>query len=174
MVSAAVPLCIVAAVGRNGAIGVRGAMPWSIPSDLRHFRSVTLGKPMIMGRRTFAAIGRVLPGRETILVTRATERPGPEGVWIAGSAEDALDIGAARAAAMGADEIILAGGATLFASLMPMATRMRLTFVDLAPDADTFFPPIDPGVWREDARGAGVREAGDEAAFSLVDYSRRA
>ncbi|WP_158811451.1 dihydrofolate reductase [Beijerinckia sp. L45] len=168
------PLTAVAALGRNSAIGQGNRLPWSMPGDLAHFRACTMGKPMIMGRLTFEAIGRALPGRESIVVTRSgsfVERPA---VWRAATAEDALALAQQRAAAMGADEVILAGGATLFDSMMPIIDRLRLTFVDLAPVADTFFPAIDPAIWREDSRVVAPRHPKDEAACVFVDYVRRA
>lgn len=167
------PLVIVAAVGRNGAIGRDNALPWSMPSDLAHFRACTMGKPMIMGRRTFEAIGRALPGRETIVVTRGAGGALPSGVWRAGDAEEALALGRERARAMDAGEVVLAGGATLFARMMGVTDRLDLSFVDLAPAADTFFPAIDLAVWREIARAAPPRGPRDDASFICVSYVRR-
>ena len=173
MKSRRVPLAIVAAVGRNGAIGRDNALPWSVPSDLAHFRACTMGKPMIMGRLTFEAIGRVLPGRETIVVTRRAGHPLPVGVRGVGSPAAALVLGRERAAAMGADEVVLVGGAALFAAMMTDVDRLRMSLVDLAPRADTFFPPIDPAVWNEVERRVPPRLPADEANVAFVDYLRR-
>ncbi len=166
------PLAIVAAVGRNGAIGRANALPWSVPSDLAHFRACTTGKPMIMGRRTFEAIGRALPGRETIVVTGGTA-PLPAGVWRVRDIGEALALGQERGRAMGAGEIVLAGGATLFSALITQCDWLRMTFIDLAPAADTFFPAIDPALWREVSRVTVPPAPGDEAGCAFVDYARR-
>lgn len=167
-----VPVAIVAAVGRNMAIGRANRLPWSMPGDLAHFRACTLGKPMIMGRRTFESIGRVLPGRESIIVTRGRTDL-PPGAWRAGSIEEALALAAARAQAMQAEEIVLAGGATLFERLIDRVARLRMTFVDLAPEADTFFPRIDETCWEEESRVVPRRHPGDEATCSFVDFVRK-
>jgi dihydrofolate reductase len=167
------PLTAVAAVGSNGAIGKGNRLPWTMPSDLAHFRLCTMGKPMIMGRLTFEAIGRALPGRESIVVTRAAGLLPQPGVWVADSPEQALALAQQRAEAMGADEVVLAGGATLFTSMMPIIDRLRMTFIDLAPAADTFFPPIDPAIWQEESRVIAPRDPKDEAACVFVDYLRR-
>ena len=166
-------LTAVAAVGRNGAIGKGNRLPWSMPSDLAHFRRCTMGKPMIMGRLTFEAIGRALPGRESIVVTRSPGLSPQPGVWVAGSPEQALALARERAGAMGVDDIVLAGGATLFDRMMPIVDRLRMSFIDLAPAADTFFPPIDPAIWREEGRVIAPRQPQDEAACVFVDYVRR-
>ena len=172
MVPSRIPLAIVAAVGRNGAIGRRGGLPWTMPGDLARFRALTIGKPVIMGRLTLEAIGRVLPGRESIVVTRSRLSPAPR-LWVAGDEAEALRLARERARAMGADEVILAGGATLFASMMAGVERLRMTFVDLAPEADVFFPPIDDAVWREEAAVVAPRHPGDDAACRFVDFVRR-
>lgn len=169
---ASVPLVIVAALGRNGAIGRGGALPWRMPSDLARFRTLTMGTPMIMGRRTWDSIGRPLPGRESIVVSRDQKMPLPEGVLRAGAPEKALDLAARRADAMSAASISLIGGAALFEALLPWADRLALTYVDLAPDADTFFPAVDPAQWREVARVVPPRRPEDEADCAFVDLVR--
>ena len=166
------PLAIVVAVGRNGAIGQGGALPWKMPGDLARFRALTMGRPMIMGRRTFASIGRALPGRESIVVSRDAALSLPAGVYRAASPQAALDLAESRAVAMGANDISLIGGATLFAAMMAQVDRLYMTIVDLAPEADTFFPAIDPAIWRETARHVPVPHADDEATCVFVDYVR--
>lgn len=163
------PLVIVAAIARNGAIGRNNALPWTMPGDLARFRELTVGRPMLMGRRTFEAIGRNLPGRESIVLTR---RPtvAAAGVHHVADLDAALAIADDRAAVMGAGEIALVGGTALFAGLMPRCARLALTFVDCAPEADTFFPPIDPYRWREAARVYPPRHPDDEADCVFVDY----
>jgi dihydrofolate reductase len=166
-------LVAVAAIGRNGAIGGANALPWRMPTDLRHFKAVTLGKPLIMGRKTYDSIGRPLPGRETIIVTRDAAFTPPPGAHVVASPQAALALARRRAAAMGAEDIILAGGAQLFEALMAQTDRMRLTEVDLAPEADVFFPAIDWSEWVETARETPPRAPGDDAACAFVIYDRK-
>jgi dihydrofolate reductase len=166
------PLAAVVAVGRNGAIGRDGGLPWTMPGDLARFRDLTMGTPMIMGRRTFESIGKALPGRESIVVTRDPALALPEGVLRTADPETALAIGRERARAIGAPAITLIGGATLFAAMMTRVDRLHLTVVDLAPDADTFFPTLDPAAWREVSRHVPPRHPRDEAACVFVDYER--
>ena len=164
------PLVIVAAVARNGVIGANGGIPWR--SDLKRFKALTWGKPMVMGRKTFASIGRALPGRETIVATRDPAFAHP-GVFVAHGLEAALDLAGARAYAMGADEIIIAGGAEIYAQTIERASRLRITEVALDAEGEARFPPIDPLEWREAARELGERGPRDEADFVFVEYERR-
>ena len=168
-----IPLVIVAAIARNGVIGDGAKLPWRIPGDLRRFRELTLGKPVIMGRKTWEAIGRPLPGRETIVVTRDTAFAA-SGALVAGSVDAALALGAARAEAMGAREVILAGGGDLYAQLIDAADRLCLTEIDLEARGDTRFPAIDPVKWVETARESHPAGPGDDAGFSFVTFERRA
>ncbi len=168
------PLAIVAAIGRNGVIGADERLPWRLPSDLKRFRALTMGKPLLMGRKTFQSIGRALPGRETIIVTREPGfRAQGAGIHVAHNLDDALAQAQARAAAMGADEIILAGGGDLYAALLARVARMYLTQVDLAPPGDVRFPPIDMAQWIEVARLLPPPAPGDEASFTFVELCRR-
>ena len=171
--SSSPPLAIVVAVARNGAIGRDGRLPWTMPGDLTHFRALTMGTPMIMGRRTFESIGRPLPGRDSIVVTGNAAFAVPAGVFVVGDPAAAVALAETRAATMGAAAISLIGGATLFSTMLPLVERLHVTVVDLAPEADTFFPPIDPAVWCETSRVSPSRDPGDEAACVFVDYARR-
>lgn len=166
-----VDVVLVAAVGQNGVIGVGDRLPWRLPTDLKHFRALTLGKPMIMGRRTFAGLGGPLPGRRTIVVSR---QPGyaPEGVEVAASFEAALARGRALAAADGVDAVMVAGGAQIYAAALPVADRIELTEVQLAPDGDTWFPGLDRRVWRETARRGPEQGPEDVAAMVFVTLER--
>jgi dihydrofolate reductase len=128
---------------------------------------------MIMGRKTYESIGRPLPGRETIVLTRDKSFSAPQGVHVVSTIEDALSLAADRVQAMGADEIILAGGGELYRTLLDRVDRLRMSFVDLAPEGDTFFPEVDWSAWEETGRGSPARAAGDEASFTWVDYRRR-
>jgi dihydrofolate reductase len=165
-------LVIVAAVAKNRVIGNGNQLAWRLPSDLKRFKAITLGKPIIMGRKTFQSIGKPLPGRANIIVTRdPTFAAG--GIETAGSLEAALALAVTRAHEMGAGEIILGGGADLYAQAMPLADRLDITEVNLTPDGDALFPKIDAAIWREISREPGVRTEKDEAGFEVVRYQRK-
>ena len=170
--SVSAPIFIVAAVARNGVIGGDNRLPWRLPSDLKRFETLTMGKPLVVGRKTFEAIGRLLPGRETIVVTRNASFRG-EGARVAQSLASALDLASERAAALGADAIVVAGGAEIYAQTIGRADRLFITEVALAPSGEARFPAIDPGFWREVRRQQGDRGPRDEADFAFVDYERR-
>ena len=163
---------MVAARGRNGVIGAANAMPWRMKTDLAHFKAVTMGKPLVRGRKTYESIGRPLPGRRTIVVTRD---PGfaAAGVSVARTLEEALGLAQDFAAEMAADAVIIAGGAQIYAQAMPLADRLVLTDLDLAPEGDTRFPAPDPAIWQEVSREARPRGAGDDAAYDIVVLARR-
>lgn len=168
------PLALIVALAENGVIGKGNGLPWHVSSDLKRFRALTMGKPMIMGRKTFQSIGRALPGRETIVVTRDAAFAPPAGVHCAGTIDAALELAAARATAMGADEIMLAGGSEIFAALIDRVDRMYVTFIQGSPPGDAFFPSIDWSQWQEVRREEHLPQKGDDAAFSFVDLIRRA
>lgn len=162
---------LIAAVGRNGAIGARNAIPWRLSSDMKRFKALTLGRPLIMGRKTFESIGKPLPGRETLVITRDATYA-PNGIAVVHDIDAALRLGESRARALGVGEIVVAGGGEVYAQTIGLAQRLHITEVDLAPDADAHFPSIDRGVWREVARELGQRGPRDEADFVFVDYER--
>ncbi|MBM6404989.1 dihydrofolate reductase [Phycicoccus sp. CSK15P-2] len=149
---------LIAAVGRNGVIGTDNAMPWHLPEDFAFFKRTTMGHPMVMGRRTFDSIGRVLPGRRSIVVTRQHD-------WSHASVETAHSLPEALSLAGPADEVFVVGGGQVYAEAMPWAHRLLVTEVDLEPEGDVVFPAIDPAVWRETSR-----EPRD--GFSWVTYER--
>ncbi len=168
-----IPLVLVAAVARNGIIGADGGLPWRLSSDLKRFKALTWGKPLVMGRKTFESIGRALPGRETIVVTRDTAFA-PSGVLVAHN----LDAGARilppnALSAVGADEIIIGGGGEIYAQTIAGARRLFITEVALEAQGEARFPPIDPLQWRELSRETGERGPRDEADFAFVAYERR-
>jgi dihydrofolate reductase len=173
------PLAIVAAIGENGVIGDGRGLPWHLPSDLKHFREITMGKPVLMGRRTLESIGRALPGRETIAITRDHTFEPPRGgsgggfIHVVHDLETALDLAQARAKLLGAEEVILAGGGNLYESLIDRAKRMHLTLVDLAPRGSVRFPVVDWSDWLETCRVRPRPTAKDEATFAFVDFDRR-
>ena len=145
-------ISLVVAMARNQVIGRDNTLPWHLPEDLKHFKAVTLGKPILMGRKTFESIGKALPGRANLVLTRdaAWERPGVVAVR---SVDEALQ----RCA--GADELAGIGGAEVFQLLMPLATRIYLTRIEADIAGDTVFPPLDRSEWRE---VASRRIAADE------------
>ena len=158
---------LVAAVATNGVIGDDGRLPWRLSSDLRRFKTLTFGKPVVMGRKTFDTIGKPLVGRDNIVVTRQGGFA-PAGVTVAAS----LDAALARAAAGGTSEIMVLGGGEIYAQAIGRADRLYITHVDAAPAGDTRFPVIDPAVWQaiaEEALPAGDK---DSAATRFVTYDR--
>lgn len=167
-------LALVVAMAENGVIGRQNGLPWHVSSDLKRFRALTMGKPLLMGRKTFESIGRALPGRETVIVSRDAAFTPPSGVYHATTIDAALALTAARAEAMQADEIIVAGGSEIFAALLDRVDRMYVTFIDAAPQGDVFFPSVDWSRWKEIRREKHLPQKGDDAAFSFVDFVRRA
>jgi dihydrofolate reductase len=166
-------LALIAAVAENGVIGRDNGLPWRLKSDLAHFRAVTMGKPVVMGRKTFLSIGRPLPGRTTIVVSRDRAFAAP-GVVVAPSLEAGLSVARGDALRRGADCIFVVGGAELYAQAMPLAERLHITYVHRAVDGDTYFPAIDRGIWHETARDEHAAAAGDDSSFSFVIYQRGA
>lgn len=161
-------IVLVAALDRNGAIGREGALPWHLPADLKRFKSSTMGKPVLMGRKTAQAIGRALPGRTNLVLSRSDWQP-PDGMRVVPSFDAA--VACALEAATG--ELCVIGGGEIYAQSMPCATRMQLTHVDTAvAGADAFFPHFDPGQWRETARSHHPADARHAFAFDFVDYCR--
>jgi dihydrofolate reductase len=166
------PLVAVVAMADNGVIGRSNALPWHISADLKRFRALTLGKPLVMGRKTFASLGRALPGRETIVVTRDPNFKPPAGVYVASDVDAALALAEDRAQALGAAEIIIAGGGEIYAALIDRLDRLHMTFVHCAPAGDAFFPPLDWSHWREIFREDRAAEKDGDAAYAWVDYIR--
>src|SRR5688572_23556704 len=137
-------ISIIAAVARNGTIGLDNRLPWRLPADLRHFKSLTMGHHLVMGRKTFESAG-VLPGRNTIVVTRRGLAAPPPGVVVAESLDRALEV--ARAA--GEEEVFVGGGAEIYREALGRADRLYLTRIDADFAGDTTFPDFDPTQWRE-------------------------
>ena len=167
------PITLIAAIPKNDVIGRDGGMPWRLPGDLAHFRRATWGKPVIMGRRTFDSIGRPLPGRFTVVVSRRTDPPHP-GVTLAASPEDAVELADAIGRREKADSIMVAGGASIYAALMPVATTMLVTSIDMKPDGDTFFPLEGRDRWVVADATPLQRGPGDEAAYVFARWIRKA
>jgi dihydrofolate reductase len=162
---------LVAAVADNDVIGRAGGLPWRLKSELEHFRNVTMGKPVVMGRRTYSSIGRPLKGRTTIVVTGDRSFAAP-GVLAAPSLETALAVARGDALRRSADAIAVVGGAQVYARAIALADRMVITRVHLSPQGDTRFPAIDPAIWQEIARRDHQPGPQDEAAFTTIVYER--
>ena len=166
-------LVLVAAVGENGVIGRDGGLPWRLKSDLTHFRKLTMGKPVIMGRKTYASIGKPLAGRTNIVVSRRSDFAAP-GVIVAPTVAQALAVAHGDALRRGADAVAIIGGAELYNQTIAGADRLVVTRVHLRPGGDTLFPPIDPALWREVERTEHVQGPDDAAAFTVLVYARQA
>lgn len=151
---------IVAAVGRNGAIGIEGRLPWRIPEDMARFKDMTMGNALVMGRATFESIGRPLPGRTTVVLTTRPDWA-EEGVTVTRSLVEALEV----VDRLGLDAYI-AGGASVYEAGLEFANRLELTEVDAAPEADTYFPEVDWSGWREVERLS-------HPGFDFVTFERK-
>ncbi len=165
-------ISLVVAVAENGVIGAHGDVPWRIPSDLRYFREVTMGKPVIMGRKTWEGIGRPLPGRDNIVVTRQADYEAA-GVHVVHDVDSALAKARELAAARGGDEICVIGGEEIFRAAMDRADRIYLSRVHMTVEGDTFFPDDETREWQEVSREFHPAEPGDSADWTLVVLERR-
>lgn len=165
-------IAMIAGVARNNVIGADGGIPWKIPGDMAFFKRTTMGKPIVMGRKQYETVGRPLPGRTNIVVTR---QPGyaPEGVIVVNSLDAALEKARETAIADGVDEVMVIGGGDIYAQAMPLADRLYISHVDLAPEGDVLFPPIDPAVWRVVGEPEAPASDKDSAAFRVRVYERR-
>lgn len=168
-----IKIAMIAAIGSNGVIGAGNAMPWRLPSDFAHFKRTTMGKPLIMGRKTFESIGKALPGRINIVVTRQKGYQ-PDGVLVIDSLDAAIDHARTIAGAEGVDEVFIGGGGELYREAMPLADRLYITEVDLAPQGDTVFPAIDHSVWVVVDEPEVPLTGKDTASFRVKVYERRA
>lgn len=159
-------ISFVVAYDRRGLIGKDNALPWRIPADMRHVRALTVGKPLIMGRRTFESIGRALPERTSIVLTRDPSFAAKD-VLVARTPEEAL------ALAAGAEEAIVFGGAEIFRLFMPLADRMYVTEIDAEFEGDTFFPKFDRAEWQEVERREHAPDEKDPYRYAFVTLDRR-
>jgi dihydrofolate reductase len=166
-------LVLIAVVARNGIIGADNDMPWKLSSDLKHFKRLTLGKPVIVGRKTFLSFGgKPLPGRPHVVISRDPDYA-PPGAEAATSLAAAIDRATHLADDLGVQEIMCIGGGQIYAQAIGSADRLEITEVDAAPEGDTRFPVIDPALWRETARIRGERTDRDSADFTFVSYRRK-
>lgn len=161
-------LSMIVALDRNRGIGQDNDLPWRLPDDLKHFKALTLGKPVLMGRKTALSLGRALPGRTNLVLTRSGQVPF-EGMQAVASFEDALAIASSEQAA----ELCVIGGGEIFRQLLEHATDLHLTWVDATVAADTHFPDVDPAQWIEVARTHHPADERHAFAFDFVDYRRR-
>ncbi|WMT89911.1 dihydrofolate reductase [Pelagibacterium sp. H642] len=167
-----VRIAMIAAVGRNGAIGSDGKLPWRLPSDFAYYKRTTMGKPLIVGRKTFESIGKPLPGRSNIIVTRQKDYA-PEGAEVFADLDAAIARGQEIAERDGVDEVFINGGAQIYRAAMDRADRLYITHVDAEPEGDTFFPEIDPTVWEGRDVPEVVPGEKDSAKFVVRIYERR-
>ncbi len=157
---------LIAAVAQNRVIGIENRLPWKLPEDLAHFKELTLGHPILMGRKTFESLGRPLPGRRNIVITRNADYP-PAGCEIAASIPKAIALCAE------AKEIFFIGGAELYKQVLPLVDRLYLTEVQIEAQGDAWFPDYDRSVFRETSRESHTGEKGDALAFDFVVYERK-
>ncbi|WP_444928765.1 dihydrofolate reductase [Microbulbifer sp. SSSA002] len=165
-----VSIALIAAVARNGAIGKDNELPWRISGDLQFFKRTTMGKPVVMGRKTFESIGRPLPGRVNIVITRNPDWLA-DGVEVVQSLDQALSLAQNCAKDSGASEVMVIGGAQIYRQALPLATRLYVTEVDADVDGDAFFPDIDDS-WVESVRECYRASDRNEYNYSLVQYDR--
>jgi dihydrofolate reductase len=171
-VTGSVRIAFVVAVAENGVIGRAGRLPWRLPSDLKQFRKLTLGKPIIMGRKTYQSIGKPLDQRDTIVLSRGADSY-PQGVRVAASLEEALSLGRTLARLRAVDEIMIIGGAEVFRAALPRAELVYLTLVHATPAGDTTLAPFAPEAWREVARRPMPMGTGDEFSADFIVLERR-
>lgn len=158
-------------MGRNRVIGVDNALPWDLPDDRAFFKATTMGKPLVKGRKTYEAIGRLLPGRRHIILTRdANYRVG--GATVVHSVDEALAAARRDAVEMNADEIMVIGGGEIYKRFLPLADRIYLTEVDASPAGDAYFPELDLAEWREVSRVHHSVDARHDFAFDIVTLDR--
>jgi dihydrofolate reductase len=169
--AAPIALVLVAAVADNGVIGRAGGLPWRLKSDMQHFRALTSGKPVVMGRKTYQSIGRPLKDRTNIVISR-DPAVAVAGVLVAGSLETALAAARGDALRRGCDAIMVIGGADIYAQTLAFADRLEITQVHARPIGDALFPPIQPATWREAARAEHPAGPDDEASFTILTYGR--
>ena len=158
-------ICLIAALAANRVIGKNNTMPWHLPADLKRFKALTLGHPVLMGRKTYESIGKPLPGRRNLVITRNRDYSAP-GCEVVHSLDAALD------ACPGAEVIFIIGGAELYRQALPRAQRLEFTEIHAEFDGDTRFPQFASDQWRETARECHGAEAGAPFAYDFVRYER--
>ncbi len=165
-------IALVVAMARNGVIGRLNELPWKLPSELKHFRELTMGHPVIMGRKTFESIGRALPGRDNIVLTRGKIMDDPEALTV-NSFEEAVAMGERLARKRGVDEIMVIGGGQIFDRLRDQAQRIYLTRVHMDAEGDVTFREPEPEIWEEVSREERKAAEGDSCDYAICVYERR-
>lgn len=164
-------LSVIVAAAQNGVIGRNNALPWHLPKDLAYFKRVTMGKPIVMGRKTFESIGRPLPGRSNIIITRNCDFQA-DGVKVVTSLEEALQLAADIALIDGVEELVVIGGAQIYQAAIPRANRLYITEVHAEVQGDTYLPAVDWSQWREVARERHMAAGANPYDYSFVVYER--
>jgi len=159
-------ISIIAAMSRNRVIGINNTLPWHLPADLKHFKSITMGKAIVMGRKTFESIGRPLPGRTNIIITRNTGFQA-EGCTVLHSIEDALDFSAKQ------DEIMIIGGASFYEQILPRADRIYLTLIDENFEGDALFPKYNQSDWQETEHIKHMPDEKNKYQYSFIVLNRK-
>ena len=168
-----IEIVLIVAMAENGVIGAAGAIPWRQKSDMQRFKAMTMGRPIVMGRKTFISFPRrPLPGRTNIIVTRDAAFRAP-GAIVTHSVGEALTIARGDALRRSAAEIAIIGGAEIYAATMPLADRLEITEVHMSPPGDTLFPAVDSARWEQVARERHASGPDDQADFSYVTYRRK-
>ncbi len=157
---------VIAAVARNRVIGRGGRLPWKLPADMAHFRQTTIGKAVIMGRKTFDSLGRALPERENVVLSRSAGFRAP-GCTVVGNIDQAIE------RTVRFDEVVVIGGSSIYEAFLPRADRLYLTRIDADVDGDTYFPDFDLSEWDEVARRDVAADERHAHAFSIVTLERR-
>ncbi|WP_336811426.1 dihydrofolate reductase [Bosea sp. MMO-172] len=168
----ALPVVLVAAIADNGVIGSDNKLIWRLRTDLQRFRRLTTGCPIIMGRKTYLSIGKPLPGRQTVVLTRDRAFQA-EGVHVAHDVAEALALAQRLGQEMGAHSVIIGGGTEIYAQMQPLADRLELTMVHAQPSGDAVFPDWDRAAFAETARESHAADAENEHPYTFVTYARR-
>ncbi len=162
-------ISLIVAADENGVIGHQGSLPWKLPADMKFFRETTKGHPVIMGRKTYVSIGRPLPGRQNVVVTRQEDFEAP-GCKVVNSLVDAIGV---ASMADGNDEIFVIGGGELYREVLPSADRVYLTRVHASVEGDTTFPPLDPKVWKEVEAKEHPADAENPQSMTFFIYEKK-
>ncbi len=160
-------ISLISAMAHHRVIGFKNQLPWHLPADLKHFKAITLDKPILMGRKTFESIGRPLPGRKNIILSRATN-------LIISGCEVANSLQAALSLARPAEELMVIGGAEIYKACLPLADRLYLTLIDLEAEGDTYFPEWKPEEWKEINRETHSPDANNSYAYTFLTLSKLA
>lgn len=165
-------LAIVVAMAENRAIGIENGLPWHLPEDLKRFKQITMGHPMIMGRLTFESIGKALPGRKTIVVTRDKSWYAPENVAVVYSLDDAIACAKSEADKLNVDTAMIVGGANIYEQMLDLCQNLYVTEVHTCVTGDAFFPVINSSDWYETSREKLQSNASDLLGYSFVEYQK--